>query len=51
MVWRAEEIVNSRPVQVFHCEICDKYSAELQDANGVKTNVAPPITTATADSR
>ena len=29
MVWRAEEIVNSRPVQVFHCEICDKYSAEL----------------------
>jgi protein-arginine kinase activator protein McsA len=45
MAWVSEQIVGNIPIQVFHCETCDKYAAELAGTNGVKAEVAPGLVT------
>lgn len=43
MVWASEQIVSTKPVQVFHCEPCDKYAAVANKFNDVRTVLAPPL--------
>lgn len=43
MAWVSEQIVDAKPVQVFHCDTCKKYSAVSPGTNGVQTRVAPSI--------
>jgi protein-arginine kinase activator protein McsA len=45
MTWVAEQIVDTKPMQVFHCENCDKYAAALPGTNGVSTSIAPGLVT------
>ena len=45
MTWVSEQIVDSKPMQVFHCETCDKLAAALPSTNGVPTSAAPGIVT------
>jgi hypothetical protein len=40
MTWVAEHIVDSKPMQVFHCEACDKYAAALPGTDGAPVSVA-----------
>jgi hypothetical protein len=40
MVWINEQIVDGKPIEIFHCEACDKLAAALAPANGHKTKVA-----------
>ena len=45
MKWVSEQIVENKPMQVFHCKDCDKYSAALPGTNGQKTTLAPALVT------
>jgi hypothetical protein len=45
MTWVSEQIVDNKPMQVFHCENCDKYAAALPGTNGVSTSIAPGLVT------
>jgi hypothetical protein len=40
MTWVAEHIVSSKPMQVFHCQACDKYAAALPSTNSVPGGAA-----------
>lgn len=39
MAWTAQHIVDSKPIQVFRCETCDRYATELLKMSGI---AAPP---------
>jgi hypothetical protein len=43
MSWISERVVDSRPIQIFHCEDCDRYEAVSPGTNGVNVNVAPNV--------
>jgi uncharacterized protein YlaI len=29
MVWVGDKVIRNKPLQIFHCETCDKYAASL----------------------
>jgi hypothetical protein len=39
MAWVSEQVVESKPMQVFQCEVCDKYAAALPGTNDVPASV------------
>lgn len=43
MLWVAEHIVKKEPMQVFHCETCDRYAAAPLTRNN---NAAPSVASA-----
>jgi hypothetical protein len=40
MRWASEQIVDLSPVQVFHCETCDKYAAASLGLKGFRAAAA-----------